>query len=128
MAQIRFEIAHQHLFQKMLDGAEEDIRRGVEAGAELLAAYTQSYGRRLWRGPYATGTTADSVAVTLDKPTRAIVSFSGVNRRGTRNAEVAFLNEYGKRGQPARPANRMALEDNEDAILQKMEEEIFQAI
>ena len=35
-----------------------------------------------------------------------MISFTGTRRRGnttTRNAEIAFVNEYGKKGQPARP-------------------------
>ena len=47
------------------------------------------------------------------------VTFSGSRTRGrtrTRNAEIAFINEYGKRGQPARPFIRKAAEEGADAI------------
>ena len=47
------------------------------------------------------------------------ISFSGSRRRGkttTRNAEIAFVNEYGKKGQPARPFIGTAMSRNEDAI------------
>ena len=47
------------------------------------------------------------------------ISFSGSRRRGkttTRNAEIAFVNEYGKRGQPARPFIGTAMSRSEDEI------------
>lgn len=50
---------------------------------------------------------------------RADVTFSGTRTRGntkTRNAEIAFLNEYGKRGQPARPFIRQAAEQGAEEI------------
>jgi hypothetical protein len=50
---------------------------------------------------------------------RKRISFDGTRRRGntdTRNGEIAFVNEYGKRGQPARPFMRTALEQNAELI------------
>lgn len=47
------------------------------------------------------------------------VTFSGTRTRGnteTRNAEIAFVNEYGKRGQAARPFIRQAAEQYADQI------------
>ena len=47
------------------------------------------------------------------------VTFRGSRRRGnttTRNAEIAFVNEYGRRGQPARPFIRQTAEQYGDAI------------
>lgn len=47
------------------------------------------------------------------------ITFSGTRRRGnttTRNAEIAFINEYGKRGQPARPFISKAMTENEEKI------------
>ena len=47
------------------------------------------------------------------------ITFSGSRRRGnttTRNAEIAFINEYGKRGQPARPFIGQAMTANEEQI------------
>lgn len=47
------------------------------------------------------------------------ISFSGTRTRGktkTRNAEIAFINEYGKRGQPARPFIGQAMTVNEEKI------------
>ena len=47
------------------------------------------------------------------------ITFSGSRRRGnttTRNAEIAFVNEYGKRGQQARPFIGQAMTANEEQI------------
>lgn len=47
------------------------------------------------------------------------ITFSGSRTRGntkTRNAEIAFVNEYGKRNQPARPFMGRAMSENEDEI------------
>lgn len=84
----------------------------LNAEADVVVSAQQKEAASRWRGPYATGTTAKSIK--KGKPQKAkdgkqiIVSPKGNNRRGTRNAEVAFINEYGKRGQPARPAIRTA--------------------
>lgn len=48
-----------------------------------------------------------------------MITFKGNRRRGnteTRNAEIAFVNEYGKKGQRARPFIGTAMNKNEDAI------------
>ena len=55
------------------------------------------------------------------------ITFTGTRRRGnttTRNAEIAFLNEYGKKGQPARPFIGTAMSRNEDAITAQAEKVI----
>ena len=47
------------------------------------------------------------------------ITFSGTRTRHgskTRNAEIAFINEYGKRNQPARPFIGRAMTEHEDAI------------
>lgn len=47
------------------------------------------------------------------------ITFSGTRPRGNkrvRNAEIAFVNEYGKRGQPARPFIGRAMNANDEKI------------
>ena len=49
----------------------------------------------------------------------ADITFTGSRTRNgntTRNAEIAFVNEYGKRGQAARPFIGLAMTQNEDSI------------
>ena len=56
------------------------------------------------------------------------ITFYGTRTRGrgtkTRNAEIAFIQEYGKRGQPARPFIGTALRQYEDAITAPAEKTI----
>ena len=56
-----------------------------------------------------------------------MISFTGTRRRGnttTRNAEIAFVNEYGKQGQPARPFIGTAMNRNADRIQDQAEKVI----
>ena len=56
-----------------------------------------------------------------------MISFTGTRRRGnttTRNAEIAFVNEYGKKGQPARPFIGTAMNRNADQIQDQAEKVI----
>ena len=57
----------------------------------------------------------------------ADITFSGSRTRNgttTRNAEIAFVNEYGKRGQAARPFIGLAMTQNEKTIQDAAEEVI----
>lgn len=65
----------------------------------------------------------DKMKLTKPKLTKeggyADVTFSGTRQRGKtreRNAAIAFINEYGKRGQPARPFIGNAMNQAERAI------------
>ena len=75
----------------------------------------------MWKGPYYTGTTAASIKkgkikrTGLDKS--ITVAPQGHNKRGTRNAEVAFVNEFGKAGQPGRPFINTANEKKADSAV-----------
>ena len=56
-----------------------------------------------------------------------MISFTGTRRRGnttTRNAEIAFVNEYGKQGQPARPFIGTAMNRSADRIQDQAEKVI----
>ena len=58
-------------------------------------------------------------ATKTDDGGREKITFDGTRKRGntiTRNAEIAFVNEYGKRGQDARPFMKTALMQNEALI------------
>lgn len=87
------------------DRVVEDM---LNAEAEVIVRAQQAETASQWRGEFATGTTARSIRKGRLKKTadgRSLtVAPQGKNARGTRNAEVAFINEFGKRGQPARPA------------------------
>ena len=88
------------------------------AEAEIIAPAQAQEARAM--GVYDTGTTAQSI--TYDKKLKetkdgkAIYVYpQGTRRDGNsrRVAEVAFVNEFGKRGQPGRPALKTANERKE---------------
>ena len=123
MAKIQFVSGGNTLLELALRADTKDIEAAVEAGAKLLKTYTYNKGRSMgvWRTRQTLG------AITVKAPKRGTdgwvcyVTYDGRNRKGNRNAEVAFINEYGKRKQPARAFNRLAVENGEAAIIQRME-------
>ena len=98
---------------------DEMLRAGAEVVAQAQREKVKAYGIYDGSSPRHV---ADAIKpgkvkpgkVKLKKGQRVIyVTPSGSRRRGksvTRNAEILFVNEYGKRGQKARPAIRDANE------------------
>ena len=92
--------------------------------AAIAAAAIKRTGESMGvRDPESNVHILDKITTTKPKFTPAggyqDITFSGTRRRGsttTRNAEIAFINEYGKRGQPARPFMGRAMTENEAKI------------
>lgn len=92
--------------------------------AAIAAAAIKRTGESMGvRDPESDVHILDKITTTKPKFTHAggykDITFSGTRRRGsttTRNAEIAFINEYGKRGQPARPFMGRAMTENEAKI------------
>ncbi|MCH5352952.1 MAG: hypothetical protein J1E06_05765 [Acutalibacter sp.] len=84
----------------------------LNAEADVIEAEQRKTAREM--GIYDTGITAGSIKKGKSKKSAdgksITVMPTGTNKRGDRNAEVAFFNEYGKKGQPARPFIRTANE------------------
>nr|WP_325224789.1 hypothetical protein [uncultured Oscillibacter sp.] len=85
----------------------------LEAEADVILPAQRAEIEKQWNGPknLSTGMSAKSIKkgkVKKDRDGRSLSIYpQGTRKRGgrsTRNAEIAFINEYGKRGQPARPA------------------------
>lgn len=85
----------------------------LEAEADVILPAQRAEIEKQWNGPknFSTGMSAKSIKkgkVKKDRDGRSLSIYpQGTRKRGgrtTRNAEIAFINEYGKRGQPARPA------------------------
>jgi len=76
-------------------------------------------------GVYRTGVTAGSIKRTkikIGKDGRYIDIYpQGKNAAGNANAEVAFVNEFGKKNQPARPFIRTANENRADEAVAQAE-------
>lgn len=80
----------------------------LDAEAQVVEEAQVASAASMLRGPYSTGQTAASIRRSKLKKDRdgirmVSITFPGTNDKGERNAAVAFINEYGKRGQPARP-------------------------
>lgn len=86
-----------------------------EAQARLANSMLHGY---LWTGTTANSIQSDSPRVTSDGG-KVTISFKGSRiRKGhnERNATIAFINEFGKKHQPARPFIKEANTKNEDKI------------
>lgn len=99
------------------------IAEMLEAEADVLVAAQQRAAIKAWKGPYASGETARSIKKGRVKKNGIKTSISifphGKNKRGERNSDVAFINEYGSRNhQRARPAIRIACIDKEKAVIE----------
>lgn len=93
---------------------EEMLQAGADVVAQAQREKVKAYGIYDGSSPKHVADTIKPGKVKLKKGQRVIyVSPTGSRRRGksvTRNAEILFVNEYGKRGQKARPAIRDANE------------------
>lgn len=97
----------------------------LDGMAEVAAAKIKASGESMGvRDPESDVHILDKIKTNKAKQTQSggyeTITFSGSRKRGnteTRNAAIAFINEYGKRGQRARPFIGTAMKQNEDAIL-----------
>ena len=93
---------------------DEMLRAGADVVAQAQREKVKAYGIYDGSSPRHVADTIKPGRVKLKKGQRVIyVTPTGSRRRGksvTRNAEILFVNEYGKRCQKARPAIRDANE------------------
>lgn len=112
------------MFGKLGDVPFEVTRQALDAMAEVAEERVRASGEAMGvRDPNSAVHILDKITHTRPKQKQSggysDVTFGGKRRRGntaTRNAEIAFINEYGKEGQPARPFIRQAAEGGADAI------------
>lgn len=104
------------------DKVVEDI---LDAAAEVITAAQREEIKQEWRGPHSLDISAKSVKkgdIKKSADGHSIYIYpQGTRKRGrtsTRNAEIAFINEYGKKGQPARPAIQTANKRKESAAIE----------
>ena len=122
------------------DGLEDAFRRiseipfevtaeALDAMADVAADKIRSTGESMGvRDPESDVHILDKIKPRKAKKTEyggyEMISFTGTRQRGstrTRNAEIAFVNEYGKRGQPARPFIGTAMDRGADQIQDQAE-------
>lgn len=97
-------------FDAIAELPDEVVLEMLVAEAEVIAPAQEAEARAMLSGEYSTGETAQSISYDkkLKKTAdgRAIYVYpKGTRRHGNkrRAAEVAFVDEFGKHGQPARP-------------------------
>ena len=111
-------------FRRISEIPFEVTEDALDGMAEVAAAKIRSSGEAMGvRDPESDVHILDKIKITKAKKTQSggyeAITFSGSRTRGkakTRNAEIAFVNEYGKRGQRARPFIGTAMKQFEDAI------------
>lgn len=98
----------------------------LHAAADVIVAAQRKTAKSMLSGKYKTGEVAESIGKSRirtnmkDGKYIRIIFKGSRTRRGivTRNAEIAFINEFGKHDQPARQFIRVANEQCEDAALE----------
>lgn len=102
-----------------------------EMGAVLIEKVKREGDAMGIRDPESSQHVLDTLTLAKAKKTDAggiqNVTFKGSRTRGrtrTRNAEIAFVNEYGKRGQQARPFMAQAMKQHEKEIREPGEKRI----
>lgn len=126
MAQITLEGLDElaSMFRDLGEIPWEVISEALDAMAAVAQQKVRASGESMGvRDPESQVHVLDKITRTKPKQTenggRCDVTFRGTRTRGrtrTREAEIAFVNEYGKRGQPARPFIRQAAEQGADEI------------
>ena len=129
-------------FRELAQIPDEVVDDMLNAQADIAAAAQQEEAKKMLVGDYVTGTTALSIKkgkIKLKNGQRVLyVTPTGTRKRGkrkiskTRNAEIAFINEYGDPGHriPARPfirtANERTAPDIENASDQTGQHYVFE--
>lgn len=123
-------------FKEYIDEIPVDvIDEMLTAEADVIEPAIADNAASMLRGPYGTGDT--SRAMYRKKPAnwggrkgngqrQIALTFRGVRRdkhhpNGRRNAEIAFVNEYGSRGTPARPFVQRAIDEKGEAAFDEAE-------
>lgn len=112
------------MFEHAAQLPDEIVTRTLDAMAAEAEKHVKQSGEAMGvRDPESQVHILDHITHTRPKRTDSggycAVTFSGGRTRGktrTQNSEIAFVNEYGKRGQPARPFIAKAAETGAGAI------------
>ena len=105
----------------------DDVKaKALTAMAQVAAGKIKARGEALdVRDPESSVHVLDTIKTNKPKLTKdggsVTITFSGSRTRGgkrVRNAEIAFVNEYGTRKQSARPFIGQAMTQNEQAIVE----------
>lgn len=122
------EDAFRRISEIPFDVAAEALDKMADVAAEKIRSTGESMGVR---DPESDVHILDKIKPRKPKKTEyggyEMISFTGTRTRHgsrTRNAEIAFINEYGKKGQPARPFIGTAMNRGADQIQDQAEKVI----
>ena len=114
------------VFSRLENVPREITESAVTAMAKVAAVKVKASGEAMGiKDPESSVHFLDKITLTKVKHTdsgaRQDVTFRGTRTRGekktkTKEAEIAFINEFGKRRQPARPFMKVAAEQYEQEI------------
>lgn len=120
-------------FDRISEVPDEIVNKALLSMADVASDKIRSSGRSL--GVYDAESNIHILdKIKIGKPKRkksggyANITFSGSRKRGntrTRNAAIAFINEFGKKNQPARPFIGNAMKKNDEAIVRAGAEIIY---
>nr|DAO93672.1 MAG TPA: type I neck protein [Caudoviricetes sp.] len=106
-------------FEEMARLPDDVTDKMLLAGAGVAEKAQRAKG--IAYGVYRTGLTLASIThdkIRKNKDGKSVnVVFKGTNKNGNRNAEIAYINEFGKTRQAARPFIRDANEECADAVV-----------
>lgn len=96
------------------------IEEMLQAEGEIIKKAQEFTAAKMLQGPYYAGGVASAVEVGKMKKSRGnrvlYVTYKGT-QHGNRVAEIAFVNEFGKRSQDPRPFIRVANEENAEVAV-----------
>ena len=105
-------------FEQLAEMPESVIDNMLKAQADIFAKQIRANAISMLMGPYWEGAVSASVTIKAPrniKGQRTVdITFEGT-QHGNKLTEIAFVNEYGKSGQAARPFVRSAIETKKEA-------------
>lgn len=108
-------------FSYLQDLPQDVLKEMLKAEGDVIKRAQATTAASMLQGPYNKGAVASAVYVGTPKfrykTGTCYVAYQG-HQHGNRIAEIAFVNEYGKDGQPARPFIRTANEKYGDEAVE----------
>ena len=98
----------------------------INAESDVVVSAQRTKAKVMLSGKYSKGSVSNAISKKKARKAgdgiRQMITVDGIvrdehHRSGTRVAEIAFINEFGKTGQPARPFMKIANEESADAAV-----------
>lgn len=109
-------------FERLANMPESVLDDMLKAQADVFAKQIQANAISMLMGPYWEGAVSASVTIKAPQNVKGVrvvdITFEGT-QHDNKLTEIAFVNEYGKSGQPARPFVRSAVESKQNEANEK---------